>query len=100
MSTELTNKDYKSILKFYKKDIPKSKLLLKKQAEDILSDKLCKCIKKLDPVHEAKSIGICTKSIFINKKLKRGKFNCNGKRSVKISKYIGSITKKHRKHME
>ena len=39
MSTELTNKDYKSILKFYKKDLPKSKLLLKKQAEVILSDK-------------------------------------------------------------
>ena len=27
--------------------------------ENIISEKLCKCIKKVDPVNEAKSIGIC-----------------------------------------
>ena len=62
----LTNKDYVSILKYYNKPIPKSQTMLKKQAESIMNLKLCKCIKKIDPVNEAKSIGICTKTIFNN----------------------------------
>lgn len=99
MSNELKNKDYISILKFYKMNIPKSKRLLKQQAENILSEKLCKCIKKVDP-DEKKSIAICTKSIFNRKNLKRGKFNCKGKSSVKIQKNNGSgsksVTKKNR----
>jgi hypothetical protein len=97
MSNELKNKDYISILKFYKMNIPKSKRLLKQQAENILSEKLCKCIKKLD-LNEKKSIAICTKSIFNRKNLKRGKFNCKGKGSVKIQKNNGSKsnTKKKR----
>ena len=45
MSNELTNKDYIDILTFYKINIPKSKRLIKKHAENIMSDKLCKCIK-------------------------------------------------------
>ena len=97
MSKNLTNTDYKNILLFYKKSIPRSKQLLKKQAEDILSNKLCKCIKKLEPVYKSDSIGICTKSIFINKNLKRGKFKCNGKRSVKILKNNGNNTNNTRK---
>jgi hypothetical protein len=95
MSNELKNKDYISILKFYKMTVPKSKRLLKQQAENILSEKLCKCIKKVDP-DEKKSIAICTKSIFNRKNLKRGKFNCKKNRSVKIQKNNGSITKKNR----
>ena len=100
MSNELKNKDYISILKFYNMNIPKSKRLLKQQAEHILSEKLCKCIKKLGPEHglEKKSIAICTKTIFNRKNLKRGKFNCKGNRSVKIQKNDGSksVTKKNR----
>lgn len=97
MLNELKNRDYISILKFYKMNIPKSKRLLKQQAENILSEKLCKCIKKLDP-NEKKSIAICTKTIFNRKHLKRGKFKCKGNRSVKFQKNIGSknITKKNR----
>ena len=67
MPTELTNKDYVSILKYYNLPIPKSKRLLQKQAEQIMATKLCKCIKKIDPQNEAKSIGICTKTIFNSK---------------------------------
>ena len=92
MSGELKNKDYISILKFYKMDIPKSKRVLKQQAENILADKLCRCIKKVSPEYEAKSISICTKSIFNRKKLKRGRFNCTGKRSVKIYKKSSNTT--------
>ena len=86
MSTELTNKDYISILNFYKMKIPKSKRLLKKQAEEIMAEKLCRCIKKVDVKNEAKSIGICSKTIFVNKGYTRGKFTCKKNRTVKFRK--------------
>ena len=90
MSTELTRKDYISILKYYNKNIPKSNRQMKKQAEYIMGQKLCKCIKKLDQKNEAKSIGICTKTIFNTKGYIRGKFKC------KKGSYI-SIKKKNNK---
>ena len=94
MSNELKNKDYISILKFYKMNIPKSKRALKLQAENILSEKLCKCIKKIgtkDDKDSVKSIKICTKSIFNRKNLQRGKFTCkSNKRSVKFQKIVAS----------
>jgi len=86
MPLELTNQDYVSILKYYNINIPKSKRLLKKQAEHIMAEKLCKCIKKIDPINEAKSIGICTKTIFNRKGYTRGKFECKKKPSVKFRK--------------
>ena len=97
MSNELKNKDYISILKFYNMNIPKSRRLLKQQAEHILSEKLCNCIKKLD-LNEKNAIAICTISIFNRKNLKRGKFNCKKNRSVKLQKMNGSKsnTKKNR----
>lgn len=95
MSNELKNKDYINILKFYKLNIPKSKRLLKQQAENILSEKLCRCIKKVGD--EPKSIAVCTKTIFKRKNLKRGKFSCKGKSSVKIMKDTGTKTRKNRK---
>ena len=85
--SELNMNDYKQILEYYKKEIPKSNRLLKKNAEKILSEKLCRCIKKLDPENEARSIGICTKTIINRKHLTRGKFSCKGKRSITIRKY-------------
>ena len=51
-----------------------------------MAKKLCKCIKKLDPKNEAKSIGICTKTIFNNKGYTRGKFKCKKNKTVKIQK--------------
>jgi hypothetical protein len=88
MPFELTNNDYVSILKYYKINIPRSKRLLKKQAEKIMAEKLCKCIKKIDPTNEAKSIGICTKTIFNRKGYTRGTFQCKKKQSVKFRKTI------------
>ena len=78
----LENDEYVSILTYYNIDIPKSKRLLKMKAEHIMAEKLCKCIKKIDPVNEAKSIGICTKTIFNRKGYTRGKFTCKKKRSI------------------
>jgi len=86
MSTELTNEDYTNILLFYKMPLPKSKRLLKKQAENIMSEKLCRCLKKVQmkPIPEGKAIGICTKTIFNNKGLTRGKFKCLKNRTLKF----------------
>jgi hypothetical protein len=97
MSLQLTNKDYVNILKFYKKNIPKSKRILKMTAEKILNDKLCKCIKKVDPNDESKSIAICTSAIFNRKGLKRGKFTCKKKRTLNISKPINNNNKTKKK---
>jgi hypothetical protein len=96
MSTELTNKDYVSILKYYNLSIPKSKRLLQKQAEQIMATKLCKCIKKLDPKNEAKSIGICTKTIFNRKGYTRGQFQCKKKQSVKFRKTQKNRTRRNK----
>lgn len=84
--SELTINDYKHILAFYKKTLPKSKRLMKIQAEKILTSKLCRCIKKIDKVNESRSIGICTKSIINNKGFTRGKFTCKKKHSIKLLK--------------
>ena len=95
LNYNLVNKDYVSILNYYNINIPKSKQLLKKLAEKIMAEKLCKCIKKLDPKNEAKSIGICSKTIFNKKGYTRGKFQCKNKKSVKFYKFSKkNITKK------
>ena len=86
MPVELTNKDYVSILKYYNINIPKSKRLLKQNAEKIMAEKLCKCIKKIDVKNEAKSIGICTKTIFNRKGFTRGQFECKNRQKVIFNK--------------
>ena len=93
--TNLTNNDYKQILEFYKKSIPKSTRLLKIEAEKILASKLCKCIKKVDKINETRSIGICTKTIINNKGFTRGKFTCKKKQSIVLKKKQG--TRKNRR---
>lgn len=95
--SELTINDYKHILEFYKKPIPKSNRILKKQAEKILTNKLCRCIKKVDKGVEARAIGICTKTIINNKGYKRGKFTCKNKTSIQLSKKktLNKLSKKN-----
>jgi hypothetical protein len=92
--SELTTNDYKHILEFYKKPLPKSKRILKMQAEKLLANKLCRCIKKIDKGSEARAIGICTKTVINNKGYSRGKFTCRNKMSIKLSK---KKTRKNRK---
>ena len=84
--SELTINDYKHILEFYKKPMPKSKRLLKQQAEKLLSEKLCRCIKKIDKQNESRAIGICTKTIINNKGFTRGKFTCKKKQTIILKK--------------
>ena len=93
----LTINNYKNILEYYSKPIPKSKRLLKLEAEKIMSNKLCRCIKKVDPQNEAKSIGICTKTIFNNKGYTRGKFKCKGKSTVTFKRSNKKVTRREKK---
>jgi hypothetical protein len=86
--SRLTNNDYKEILQYYKKKIPKTYNAIKFSAEKILAEKLCRCIKKVDVKNENRSIGICTKTIFNRKGYTRGKFTCKGKPSVTFRKTI------------
>jgi hypothetical protein len=97
MTNNLSNNDYTKILEFYGKPIPKSKRLLKIEANKIMANKLCICIKKLDPINESRSIGICTKTIFNNKGFTRGKFKCKGKKYVTFKKKSSRKTRKNKK---
>lgn len=81
----LNQKDYIKILKFYRVPIPDSKISVQNKAETILATKLCKCIKQTG-FEEKKAIKICTKSVFKNKGLTRGKFKCKGKKNVTFRK--------------
>tara|TARA_B100000902_G_scaffold399490_1_gene470592 strand:+ start:733 stop:1047 length:315 start_codon:yes stop_codon:yes gene_type:complete len=84
----LSNKDYLDILNYYKIESKNlNKKQIKKSAENILANKLCRCIKKNDdyPKNESKAIAICKKSILKNKDLKIYDFKCKGKAKL-ISK--------------
>jgi hypothetical protein len=94
--SELTNADYKKILEFYNKSIPKSKRLLKIQAEKLLVSKLCRCIKRVDKQNEGRAIGICTKTIINSKGLIRGKFTCKKRQEINVKKK-NNMTRKNRK---
>lgn len=94
--SQLNIGDYTKILEYYNKQIPKSERLIKKSAEQIIGQKLCRCIKKVGPP-EARSIGICTKTIINAKGYTRGKFKCKGKTSINLKKDIKNKTKKQRK---
>jgi len=93
----ITKKDYEKILTFYKIKIPKSYKSLKNKAENILSNKLCKCIKGVGKTlvksNEPRAIGICTKTIFNNKGYTRSDFSCNTKKFFKFKKTIKNINR-------
>jgi len=83
---QLNIKDYTQILQYYNLPIPSNNKTIKKNASKILSQKLCRCIKKVDPINKSKSIAICTKSIFNKKGLSRGKFKCYKNAMVQFKK--------------
>lgn len=90
----LKKKDYIKILNYYQIDLPKNKSLknIKRVAEDILANKLCKCIKKVQKNNssqeEAKAIGICNESIFVRKGIKHYNFTC--KKGAKLENKVGT----------
>lgn len=97
--SKLTINDYKYILEYYKKPIPNSKTNIIEQAEDIIANKLCRCIKKIDKKYnkkfESRAIGACTRSVINRKGFTRGNFTC--KKKTKITLFKTKKTKKNRK---
>lgn len=87
----LTDNDHRKILKRYNISIPKTKKgkidknKTRKLSYNILSEKLCKCIKKVQKstrVPENSAIAICNDSIFAKKGLHHFRFTC--KKNVKL----------------
>tara|TARA_B000000557_G_scaffold264756_1_gene271522 strand:- start:5191 stop:5568 length:378 start_codon:yes stop_codon:yes gene_type:complete len=123
--SKLNKNDYITILNFYKIEIPKTKKgrvsysKTKRLAEDILANKLCRCIKKVDKStkntnkkqklkNETQAIGICADSVIKRKNLKYNRFECNkkyrfitGKNRQRLmktaNKVISNKTRKNRK---
>ena len=78
----LKNSDYVTILKYYDIDVKGMKKKdLKRKAEDLLANKLCRCIKKVDNKDEPESraIAICKSSVLFNKGLRNYGFKCKPK---------------------
>ena len=101
----LSLNEYKSILKYYNIDITGMKNnIIKKTAEDILAEKLCRCIKAVNMTNsksmtksnsmtkskskrsETKAIAVCKNSVFTKKNLKISKFTCKKKSELLTSK--------------
>ena len=87
MPNYLTDTDYKSILEYYDRPIPTSRATLKHDAEQLLSEKLCSCIKKVKDKKntESKSIALCTSTVISRKSIHRGSFSCK-KNSIQLYK--------------
>ena len=75
----LKNSDYITILKYYDIDVKGMKKKdLKRKAEDLLANKLCRCIKKVDnnDKSESRAIAICKSSVLFKKGLRNYGFKC------------------------
>jgi hypothetical protein len=85
---DLSKSDYIKILNYYKLRIPlgSSSKTLKNRAENIISEKMCRCIKKVGTDNEPRAIGICTKTVINRKGYRRGKFSCSSTFSAKLNK--------------
>lgn len=86
----LSKNDYIKILKYYNIRAPKSSKTMKKRAEQILADKMCRCIQKIGSDNPI-SIGVCTRTVINNKGYIRGnRFTCkkgrNSHRSITLKK--------------
>tara|TARA_Y100000768_G_scaffold373357_1_gene341889 strand:+ start:1212 stop:1532 length:321 start_codon:yes stop_codon:yes gene_type:complete len=78
----LFHKDYADILDFYDIDYKNmTKKDVKLLAEDFLANKLCRCIKKVDPKrkNEKKAIKICRSSVLHKKGVDSNRFKCKKK---------------------
>ena len=101
MSGRLTRKDYETILRHY--DVPfKSSDKLKKvraSAEEILRNKLCRCIKKVKTSKrrdsEKAAIPICKKSVLHKRNVTESGFSCKSK-TIKLRRRGGSQRRTHR----
>jgi hypothetical protein len=103
---KLTQKDYLTILEHYDVAPPKNtkgsidKNKVKDEAERILATKLCRCIKKVDPMNETKGISVCTDSIFKRRNIKYNAFKCSPAFTLLKTKRNRNAIKKTRKRIK
>ena len=74
-------------LDYLKAKIRANKKLKGKSVEmlDILANKLCSCIKKVDSKDEKRSIAICVNSMFKKRGLKLQRFTCKKPKIIRMS---------------
>jgi len=97
--TTLSQKDFKTILEYYNKNIPSSAKQIREEAEKILSQKLCRCIKKIkksQKLSEAQTTGICKTSVLHKKNVAIHGFQC--KKRSNFHKFPKSKTLKMKKY--
>tara|TARA_Y100000814_G_scaffold272191_1_gene229479 strand:- start:495 stop:827 length:333 start_codon:yes stop_codon:yes gene_type:complete len=100
---DLTLSDYKDILYYYNVDFDKfSSKKIRMEAEDILSGKLCRCIKKVnvEKKDETRSIAICKDSVFKKKGLRISSFKCKKKQTLLPFKKTKKKLKKYNKSLK
>ena len=100
MPGRLTRKDYETILRHY--DVPfKSSDKLKKvraSAEEILRDKLCRCIKRVKeskhPDGEKRAIPVCKKNVLHRRNVTDSGFSCK-KKTIRLRRRGGTRHQLH-----
>ena len=99
---DLTLSDYKSILYYYNVEVDTlSKKQIKLQAEEILAEKLCRCIKKVNANRKDKtrSIAICKNRVIKRKGLAIAGFKCKRKPRLLPFKKTKRVLRKLRKNL-
>jgi hypothetical protein len=106
---KLTEKDYKLILKYYNINTENlSKIDIQEQAESILAEKMCRCIKKVDSYNSRKNnklsesniISICKKSVLSNKNIKNYRFTCKKNQKFIPKKGTNTLLFKTKKNIK
>lgn len=95
---DLTGKDYKLLLRYYDQPIPIKKQTLRDNAESIISEKLCRCIKNVKNVKKEKDrIAICRSSVFNKKGIDFVSFSCKNKPHLYARKTAKNTRKQNKK---
>jgi len=95
MPKKLSRKDYEAVLTFYSLPFKTTQPLneIKKEVEELMSNKLCRCIKKVTdqghPDGEKRAIPICKKSILHKKGLTDSGFSCKKHKQITLRKRGG-----------
>jgi ElaB/YqjD/DUF883 family membrane-anchored ribosome-binding protein len=93
----ITAEEYNAVLRYYDIDATgMNSKQIKRQAEDILATKLCRCIKKVEKNVEEKTqaIAICTDSVISKKGFKISGYKCDKKKKVNNLSKRKQYTKK------
>lgn len=97
MPKKLSRKDYEAVLAFYSVPFKTTQPLseIKKAVEELMSDKLCRCIKKVTeqghPDGEKRAIPVCKKSILHKKGLTDTGFSCKKNKHITLRKRGGQM---------